>query len=74
MREEPEVAKIDYDRIGERMHVELINLTYEGDKAAYVELVKKAGGVRAQKRDTRVPLHRDGSRSPLRSVRQESPF
>lgn len=35
-------AKVDYERIGERMYVELLNLVYEGDKDAYVALVKKA--------------------------------
>lgn len=36
------VKKVDYDRIGERMYVELFNLLYNDDTAAYVELVKKA--------------------------------
>jgi len=40
----PEVKKIDYDRLGERMYVELLNVVYEGDKDKYVELVKKAMG------------------------------
>ena len=35
------IAKVDYERIGERMYVELINVKYTGDAAAYVELVKK---------------------------------
>ena len=38
----PEVAKLDYERIGERMYVELLNLEYKGDADKYVELVKKA--------------------------------
>jgi len=38
----PEIKKVDYDRLGERMYVELLNLVYSGDKDAYVELVKKA--------------------------------
>ena len=38
------LLKIDYDRLGERMFVELLNLKYEGDKDAYIELVKKAAG------------------------------
>ena len=33
---------IDYDRLGERMYVELLHLKYDGDKGAYVDLVKKA--------------------------------
>jgi acetyl-CoA decarbonylase/synthase complex subunit gamma len=38
----PELLKIDYDRIGERMYVELINVEYTGDKGAFLETVKKA--------------------------------
>ena len=38
----PEIGKIDYDRIGERMIVDLINVEYTGDKAAFLEAVKKA--------------------------------
>lgn len=38
------IEKVDYERIGERMYVELLNLKYTGDKDAYVELVKKAAG------------------------------
>jgi acetyl-CoA decarbonylase/synthase complex subunit gamma len=38
----PEILKIDYERIGERMIVELINVEYAGDKAAFLETVKKA--------------------------------
>ena len=37
----PEVNKVDYERIGERMYVELLNVMFKGDAAAYVELVKK---------------------------------
>jgi acetyl-CoA decarbonylase/synthase complex subunit gamma len=40
----PEIAKVDYERIGERMYVELINVEYAGDKAAFLEAVKKAQG------------------------------
>ena len=36
------VKKVDYDRIGERMYVEILNLMYGDDTAAYVELVKKS--------------------------------
>ena len=39
-----DIEKIDYDRISERMYVELLNVKYTGDKDAYVELVKKAMG------------------------------
>ncbi|MDR1575073.1 MAG: acetyl-CoA decarbonylase/synthase complex subunit gamma [Treponema sp.] len=38
----PAILKIDYERIGERMYVELINVEYTGDQAAYLEAVKKA--------------------------------
>ena len=38
----PEIEKIDYDRLGERMYVELLNLKYDGDKGRYLELVGKA--------------------------------
>lgn len=39
-----EAEKIDYERIGERMYVEVLNLEFTGDKDAYLELVKKAMG------------------------------
>jgi acetyl-CoA decarbonylase/synthase complex subunit gamma len=38
----PALLNIDYERIGERMYVELINLEYTGGEAAYLEAVKKA--------------------------------
>ena len=37
-----EAAKIDYERIGERMVVDVINVEYAGDKDAYLAAVKKA--------------------------------
>ena len=37
-----EVKKVSYDRIGEHMQAEFLNLTFSGDVDAYVELVKKA--------------------------------
>ncbi|MDR0596868.1 MAG: acetyl-CoA decarbonylase/synthase complex subunit gamma [Clostridiales Family XIII bacterium] len=37
-----EAAKIDYERIGERMRVDIIHLEYAGDTAAYVEAAKKS--------------------------------
>jgi len=46
----PEIEKIDYDRLGERMYVELLNLQYDrdakGDAAAngFLELVKRTAG------------------------------
>ena len=36
------VKNIDYERIGERMRVELLNVEFAGDKNAYCELVQKA--------------------------------
>ena len=39
----PEIEKIDYERIGERMYVEALNLEFS-DKDSYVELVKKVSG------------------------------
>jgi len=39
-----EVEKVSYERIGEHMYTEVLNLMYKGDKDAYVELVKKAMG------------------------------
>jgi len=38
----PEIEKIDYDRLGERMYVELLNLKNSGDKESYIGLVRKA--------------------------------
>ena len=38
------LEKVDYERIGERMYAEVLNLSFGGDAAAYVELVKKASG------------------------------
>ncbi len=39
----PEIEKIDYERIGERMYVEAVNLEYT-DKDSYTQLVEKAVG------------------------------
>jgi acetyl-CoA decarbonylase/synthase complex subunit gamma len=39
-----EVRKVDYERIGERMRVELLNVAYTGDKDAFFATVKKALG------------------------------
>jgi acetyl-CoA decarbonylase/synthase complex subunit gamma len=36
------LKKISYERISENMYVEFINVKYTGDKAAYLETVKKA--------------------------------
>jgi len=38
----PEIAKIDYDRLGERMYVEMLNVCCEGDKDKFTATVKKA--------------------------------
>ncbi|MBQ1311165.1 MAG: acetyl-CoA synthase subunit gamma, partial [Blautia sp.] len=42
-----EIPKVDYERIGERMHAEVINVRCDesADCAKYVELVKKAAGL-----------------------------
>lgn len=40
-----ELTKVDYERIGERMFVEMVFVTYAGNKDAYVELAKKAAAV-----------------------------
>ena len=40
----PEVEKVSYDRIGEHMATEVLNVKFTGDKDAYLELVKKAMG------------------------------
>ncbi|MDR0518460.1 MAG: acetyl-CoA decarbonylase/synthase complex subunit gamma [Clostridiales Family XIII bacterium] len=36
------IKSVDYERIGERMSVEIVNLEYTGDSAAYTEAAKKA--------------------------------
>ncbi|MDR2296107.1 MAG: acetyl-CoA decarbonylase/synthase complex subunit gamma [Clostridiales Family XIII bacterium] len=36
------LLRIDYERIGEHMCVELINVAYRGDRTAFLEAVKKA--------------------------------
>jgi len=36
------IKAIDYDRLGERMYIELLNLKYNGNKEEYIGLVKKA--------------------------------
>lgn len=38
----PELEKVDYERIGERMHTEVLYLKDKGDKDAYLELIRKA--------------------------------
>jgi acetyl-CoA decarbonylase/synthase complex subunit gamma len=40
----PKIKAIDYERIGERMIVDLINVEFSGDKAKFVDTVKKAQG------------------------------
>jgi len=37
-----DIEKVSYDRIGEHMHVELLNCMFSGDADKYAELVKKA--------------------------------
>jgi acetyl-CoA decarbonylase/synthase complex subunit gamma len=43
-RKLPELLKVDYERIGERMYVELINVEYKGDQEAFLAAVRKALG------------------------------
>jgi acetyl-CoA decarbonylase/synthase complex subunit gamma len=38
----PELQKVDYDRLGERMYVEMLNVEFTGDKDKYCALVGKA--------------------------------
>ncbi|MDR0527152.1 MAG: acetyl-CoA decarbonylase/synthase complex subunit gamma [Spirochaetaceae bacterium] len=38
----PELKKVDYVRIGERMFCEVINIEFTGDKGKFVDAVKKA--------------------------------
>ncbi|MDR1597020.1 MAG: acetyl-CoA decarbonylase/synthase complex subunit gamma [Treponema sp.] len=40
----PKIKEIDYDRIGERMIVDLINVEFTGDKEKFLDTVKKARG------------------------------
>ena len=40
-----DLQKVDYERIGERMFVEMVFVTYAGNKDAYIELAKKAAAV-----------------------------
>ena len=37
-----EVEKVSYERIGEHMYTEVLNLRYTGDKEAYLGLIRKA--------------------------------
>ncbi len=39
-----EVEKVSYERIGEHMYTEVLNLMFKGDQDAYIALVKKAMG------------------------------
>lgn len=39
-----QIAKVDYERIGERMHVEVLNLPDNGDPEVFLDLVKKSAG------------------------------
>ena len=36
------IPAVDYERIGERMYVELIDVIFDGDEAKYLDIVKKA--------------------------------
>ena len=37
-----DIKKVDYDRLGERMYIEFLNLLFTGDKAKFADLAKKA--------------------------------
>jgi len=37
-----DIKKIDYERIGERMYIEAINVEYTGDAGAFLDVVRKA--------------------------------
>jgi len=39
-----EIEKVDYDRLGERMYVELLSLDFDGDSNGFIELVEKSIG------------------------------
>ena len=39
-----EASKVDYDRIGEKMHAEMVYVACNGDAAAFAEAVKKVTG------------------------------
>jgi len=41
-----QLKKIDYERIGERMYIEAINIEYTGNADAYLEAVKKTLGAK----------------------------
>jgi acetyl-CoA decarbonylase/synthase complex subunit gamma len=41
-----ELCKVDYERIGERMCVDIINVSYTGDKDGFLSAVKEADAVR----------------------------
>ncbi|GHV88084.1 acetyl-CoA synthase subunit gamma [Spirochaetia bacterium] len=39
------LQKVDYERIGERMHVELVHVAYTGNKDSFLSAVKKAQAI-----------------------------
>lgn len=41
----PEIEKVKYERIGEEMKVDVVNVEYKGDKDAYLGAIKKAQGL-----------------------------
>jgi acetyl-CoA decarbonylase/synthase complex subunit gamma len=68
----PEMLKIDYERIGERMYVELVNVAYAGDRDAFLGAVKKALAVNrtlilevADPGTARAALELAGARKPV---------
>jgi acetyl-CoA decarbonylase/synthase complex subunit gamma len=66
------LKKIGYERIGEHMGVEFINVKYTGDKAAYLETVKKA---QAAKRALILDVDdEDAAKAALDIVKAEKPI
>jgi acetyl-CoA decarbonylase/synthase complex subunit gamma len=68
----PHLQKIDYERIGEHMAVEFFNVLYQGDKAAFLETVKKA---QAAKRTLILEVDdEDAAKAALDIVKADKPI
>jgi acetyl-CoA decarbonylase/synthase complex subunit gamma len=71
-KELPGILKVDYERIGERMHVDLINVEYSGNKDAFLAAVKKAQGA---KRTLILDVQDlDAAKAALELVKAEKPI
>jgi acetyl-CoA decarbonylase/synthase complex subunit gamma len=67
-----ELQKIDYERIGERMYVELVNVEYSGDTETFLAAVKKAA---AAKRTLILEVSDPGAaRAALELVKEGKPI